>query len=169
MSGEIPLYCIYVDYSYSGFPLCQPVWLCNLHSAQGLPLHEPGEEACCCCCIMENQPDFKNQKSLVQEVIMGKGHLCISLPKFHCELNFIEFFWGSVKWYLYKHYDMTFETLKANMPAALNSVPLATICQWEHHTHRWMDAYKEGLSTLDAQLKVKTFSSVVIITKQSTP
>ena len=106
-----------------------------------------------------NQTDFKDQKSLVQEVITGEGHLCILLPKFHCELNFIEFFWGSVKRYLREHCDMSFETLKANMPVVLNSVPLATIRRWEHHTHRWMDAYKEGLSTLDAQLKVKTFSS----------
>ena len=32
-------------------------------------------------------------KSLVQEVIEAAGHICIFLPKFHCELNFIEFFW----------------------------------------------------------------------------
>ena len=32
------------------------------------------------------------QKSSVQEVIEAAGHLCIFLPKFHCELNFIEFF-----------------------------------------------------------------------------
>jgi hypothetical protein len=38
------------------------------------------------------QPDFQQQKSLVQEVIEAAGHLCILLPKFHCELNFIEFF-----------------------------------------------------------------------------
>ncbi len=37
---------------------------------------------------------------LVQEVIEAAGHLCIFLPKFHCELNFIEFFWGWVKRYL---------------------------------------------------------------------
>ena len=30
-------------------------------------------------------------KSSVQEVIGTAGHLCI-LPKFHCKLNFIEFF-----------------------------------------------------------------------------
>ena len=46
---------------------------------------------------MENQNDFLQQKFLVQEVIEQAGHLCILLPKFHCELNFIEFFWGSVK------------------------------------------------------------------------
>jgi hypothetical protein len=32
--------------------------------------------------------------SLKQETIKGLGHLCLFLLKFHCELNFIEFFWG---------------------------------------------------------------------------
>jgi len=57
--------------------------------------------SCCNSRILELQPDFKEQKSLVQEVIEAAGHLCIFLPKFHCELNFIEFFWGVVKKYLH--------------------------------------------------------------------
>jgi hypothetical protein len=109
--------------------------------------------------MMEHQPDFKEQKSLVQEVIECAGHLCILLPKFHCELNFIEYFWGTVKRYLREHCDMTFNTLKENMPLALGSVEVATIRRWEHHMHRWMDAYHQGLGTQDAQAKVKAFSS----------
>ncbi|KAK7042832.1 hypothetical protein R3P38DRAFT_3449566, partial [Favolaschia claudopus] len=55
---------------------------------------EVGAVMCCCKRLLELQPDFLEQKSLVQEVIEEAGHLCIFLPKFHCELNFIEFFWG---------------------------------------------------------------------------
>ena len=54
------------------------------------------------------------QRSLVQEVIEEFGHLCIILPKFHCELNFIEYFWGAFKRYLRDHCDYTFPTLQAN-------------------------------------------------------
>jgi hypothetical protein len=41
---------------------------------------------------MELQPDFKAQKSLMQETIETAGHICLVLPKFHCELNLIEYF-----------------------------------------------------------------------------
>jgi len=58
------------------------------------------EDACCNKWILERQPDFAEQKSLVQETIEAAGHLCLFLLKFHCELNFIEFFWGMVKKYL---------------------------------------------------------------------
>ncbi|OAX30637.1 hypothetical protein K503DRAFT_705005 [Rhizopogon vinicolor AM-OR11-026] len=102
---------------------------------------------------------FKEQKSLVQEIIERAGHLCIFLPKFHCELNFIEFFWGRVKKYLRDHCDCTFETLKESMPRALASVELRSIRLWEHRTHRWIDAYQSGLGTKDAQLKIRQFSS----------
>ena len=84
-------------------------------------------ESCCLKCILENQPDFPAQKLLVQEVIETAGHMCIFLLKFHCKLNFIEYYWSVVKEYLRDHCDFTFNTLKANMPKALETVPLSTI------------------------------------------
>jgi hypothetical protein len=118
-----------------------------------------GATACCAKCILELQPDFKEQKSLVQEVIEDAGHLCIFLPKFHCKLNFIEFFWGAVKKYLRENCDYTFQTLQENMPKGLRSVDIKTIRKWEHRMIRWMEAYRGGLGAKDAQLKVKEFSS----------
>ncbi|KAJ7330494.1 hypothetical protein DFH08DRAFT_623539, partial [Mycena albidolilacea] len=87
------------------------------------------------------------------------GHLCIFLPKFHCELNLIEFFGGAVKKYLHDNCDYTFTTPKENLPKALASVQLSTIRKWEHHMIRWMDAYWLGLDAKDAQFKVKSGSS----------
>ncbi len=53
----------------------------------------------------------------------------------------------------------TFDTLKENMPKALASMELQTIWQWEHQMFRWMDAYRGGMGTTDAQKQVKAFSS----------
>ena len=45
---------------------------------------------CCLPCILSHQADFVNQVSMLEELITQAGHLCIFLPKFHCELNPIE-------------------------------------------------------------------------------
>ncbi|KAI0354346.1 hypothetical protein OH77DRAFT_1549785 [Trametes cingulata] len=120
---------------------------------------DPDAASCCAKRILDLQPDFQEQKSLVQEVIEAAGHLCIFLPKYHCELNFIEFFWGAVKRYLREHCEYTFSALQANMPLALKSVSVQLIRKWEHRSLRWMEAYESGLSSKDAQFQVKAFSS----------
>ena len=119
---------------------------------------DPDKTDCCNKRILEHQPDFQQQKSLVQEVIEAAGHLCIFLLKFHCELNFIEFFWGVVKRYLRENCNYTFDTLKENMPKAMESVKLEVIRRWEHRMYRWMEAHRSGLGTADAQAHVKEFS-----------
>jgi hypothetical protein len=102
---------------------------------------------CCAKRIIELQPDFKAQKSLVQETIEAAEHLCLAsvLPKFHCKLNIIEYFWGCVKRYLQEHCDYTFTTLKENIPDALASVDVICIWKWQNHMFRWVDAYWSGL------------------------
>ena len=87
------------------------------------------------------------------------GHICMFLPKYHCELNFIKYFWGAVKHYLQENCDYSFATLKLNMPKALASVPVELIQKWEHRSWRFIDAYSEGLDSHSAQLKVKEYSS----------
>ena len=40
--------------------------------------------------LLSNQADVKNQISPLEQMIVARGHLCMFLPKFHCELNPIE-------------------------------------------------------------------------------
>jgi hypothetical protein len=56
-----------------------------------------GQASCCCRHLLYTQPDFKSQKPLLQEYIESRGHLCDYYPKYHCELNFIEQYWGAAK------------------------------------------------------------------------
>ncbi|KAF8871143.1 hypothetical protein BD779DRAFT_1454453 [Infundibulicybe gibba] len=89
-----------------------------------------------------NHPKFPNE---------AKG-----IKAFHCEINFIEFFWGAVKKYLRENCDYTFDTLKENIPKAMESVPIQTIRRWEHRTH---PLYRTGLNATTAQIQVRKFSS----------
>ena len=43
--------------------------------------------------------DFKTKKSLLEEKVESRGHLCIFSPKFHCELNATEWVWCHAKKY----------------------------------------------------------------------
>lgn len=52
---------------------------------------------CCLTCMLGQQADFRAQKSMLDQVISDAGHRCLFLPKFHCELNPIEYYWGWVK------------------------------------------------------------------------
>jgi hypothetical protein len=47
-------------------------------------------EQCCMACLLSRQDDFVNQVSMLEELVTAAGHLCLFLPKFHCELNPIE-------------------------------------------------------------------------------
>ena len=41
--------------------------------------------------------DFKNKVTILEQHIKNKGHICVFIPKFHCELNAIEQCWCHAK------------------------------------------------------------------------
>jgi hypothetical protein len=59
--------------------------------------HSPIANDCCAVQILSLQPDFLTQRPLIREIIEDRGHKVIFYPKFHCEFNFIEMFWGAAK------------------------------------------------------------------------
>jgi hypothetical protein len=54
------------------------------------PVCAVDSQQCCMARLLSQQDDFKNQASMLELLIRSKGHECIFLPKFHCELNPIE-------------------------------------------------------------------------------
>jgi len=81
-----------------------------------------GETQCCCRRILFNQPDFINVPSMLETLCKSHGFGCIILPKFHCELNFIEQCWGYAK-RLYQLYPPTSKSvdMEKNVEMALES------------------------------------------------
>ena len=88
------------------------------------------EGATCCCQhhVLYNQPDFAEQGSGLEILGQDFGFEVIFLPKFHCELNFIEQCWGHAK-RVYSRYPVSSkeEDLKKNLLTALESVPLSVM------------------------------------------
>jgi hypothetical protein len=58
--------------------------------------------------------------------------------------NFFERFWCGAKWYTRENCEYTWESLKKNLPLALDSVSTATIHRYYKHCVRTLDAYIEG-------------------------
>jgi hypothetical protein len=121
--------------------------------------HSPIQGSCCAVRILELQPDFVNQKSLIEETVESYGHKVIFYPKFHCELNFIELFWGAAKKYTRENCDYTFKSLEKTVPLALNSVSLEKIRKFARRSWRFMDAYRNGLTGVEALYAVKRYKS----------
>jgi hypothetical protein len=62
-------------------------------------------EYCCLRRALWSQPDFQeeeNSEPAIKTLIKSRGHIFLALPKYHCELNFIEMYWGRVKYELRK-------------------------------------------------------------------
>jgi hypothetical protein len=89
---------------------------------------QPGKTDCCCRRLLFNQPDFAQQKSALTELVECRGHICDYYPKYHCELNFIEQYWGAAK-LRYRNSPPTssMDEMRANVRAALDFVPLQSI------------------------------------------
>jgi hypothetical protein len=121
--------------------------------------HTPTREDCCAVRILSLQQDFASQRPLIQEIIEEHGHKVIFFPKFHCELNFIEYFWGAVKKYTRDNCDYTFKGLEKTVPEALNSVSLEQIRKYARYSWRFIDAYRKGLTGSRALYAVKKYKS----------
>ncbi|KAI7858237.1 hypothetical protein BDC45DRAFT_597219, partial [Circinella umbellata] len=48
------------------------------------------DHTCCLYHMLENQPDFRAQKTALEELVLKSGHLYTLYPKYHCETNWIE-------------------------------------------------------------------------------
>lgn len=53
---------------------------------------------CCAKRVLSLQEDFLNEKPELQLYIESRNHICLFLPKFHCELSAIEMYWGFGKY-----------------------------------------------------------------------
>ena len=71
-----------------------------------------------------------NIESLLETTCCARGVQVLFLPKFHCELNFIEQVWGHAKC-VYCEFPPSLKEsdLEKNVIKALDSVPLLVMCQ----------------------------------------
>jgi hypothetical protein len=106
---------------------------------------------CCCCRILYNEPDFINVETILESICRVRSFKLLFLPKFHCELNFIEQCWGYSKQIYQLNPESSHEdALEKNMLAALEAVPLKSMCKFANRSCRCMNSYMHGLNGTQA-------------------
>ncbi|GAA5917195.1 hypothetical protein JCM5296_006964, partial [Sporobolomyces johnsonii] len=114
---------------------------------------------CCLARMLSLHHDFRTEKPALQKLIEERGHCCIFLPKFHCELNVIEMYWGWVKTRYRQTVKKSWEEAKVAAVNALNACPPDVIRRFCRRAFRYMDAYRKGLSAVQAAFAVRKYSS----------
>ena len=110
---------------------------------------------CCARALIANEPDFKAQRSRLEEEVELTGHLVHFFPKFHCELNFIEYYWGAAKRYARTRCGYNIRALRKMVPDCLESVKPTLIWKFWARTERMMRAYREGIAYGTPEFKDK--------------
>ena len=71
--------------------------------------------------------DFRDEKSMIERMLIEKAHIPCFLPKFHPELNPIERVWAQLKRVTKAHCKYSLPSLRKNIPLAYDSVTLDNI------------------------------------------
>lgn len=133
---------------------------------------------CCMRRALGMQQDFKDEKSLLEkasshaqhgslmdidvnlsQIIEEAGDVCHFLPKFHPELNPIEYYWGWSKNYFRERSTGNFAKAKDLVQEALNACPLLTIRRFFRRAFRYASVYRLGATGLAAEFAVRKFKS----------
>ena len=106
---------------------------------------------CCTRQLLAIQPDFASQLCAIEEQIQHfpgseERHRVMYYPKFHCELNHIEYFWCHSKWHARENCNYSIDGLRKAVPLALHSVKNSTILGNYKSCMRKMELYRRGVS-----------------------
>jgi len=126
----------------------------------------PPGPPCCMARILQNHKDFREQQSIIAQLIEDRGHKCVFLPKFHCELNPIEMYWGYAKARFRQVVKKTTKDGKREVPLALDACTTDILRRFCNRSFRFMDAYRKGLTITQAAWCVKKQKGHRAISKQ---
>ena len=94
---------------------------------------------------LASHSDFRDEQPEIANFLKRKGHACLFLPKFHCELNPIEKCWAQAKRYTRAHTNHT-KKLRLIVPDGLDSVMVENLQNYYNKARNYMFAYLEGIA-----------------------
>ena len=122
---------------------------------------------CCARRILSLCEDFMVDKCWLEETVESLGSRMLFLPKFHCELNFIEMLWGYIKTQLRRLCTFSFKDLQTRLPEYLDNIPLPFVKRASRHCLRYMDGYRAGLVGPELDYAVKKYKGHHMIPREN--
>ncbi len=104
--------------------------------------------------VLASQPDFRSQRTLIEEDCPARDEVCLFLPRCHPELNPQEMIWAAAKRKARGLARGSIKALRSNITKALGSVSLASIRAYFERVDAFAAAYRKGKSLADAQTVV---------------
>lgn len=97
----------------------------------------------CMTSIFMALPHIDGQQSILAQITEDRGHKCLMLPKFHCELNPMERRWGRSKWYTRRHCNSSLKMLRKVVLVALSrsNIPSSLSAKYERVSIAYVSAY----------------------------
>jgi hypothetical protein len=96
--------------------------------------------------LLQQQPDFQEQKALLQEIIDEAVHLMLFYPKYHCELNWIERYLSVTKPVTRAEYSYSFKPLREHLDKFLGSI--CSINETPTNTRRFYNTYWKFINAI---------------------
>ena len=109
--------------------------------------------------ILSNHEDFKTQKTIIEEQIQSRGHICVFFPKFHCKLNPIEHNWCHAKKEARKYVNGSIVRLREVVPKSLDCVTNDLMNKFFRTCRDYKKAYRAGHTCSDVEAAVKLCKS----------
>jgi len=82
--------------------------------------YRPGMKLEEMCAELASHLDFREEKTKLEHFLNKLGHVCIFLPKFHCELNPIKRCWAQAKRYPHAHTNYTIQKLRTKCSGSIS-------------------------------------------------
>ena len=94
--------------------------------------------------ILATHEDFSSQKTILEELVESQSHICLFLPRFHCELNPIERVWCHSKKHNRANVNGSITRLRDILPHAFDSCSPELIKKFFRTCREYEKAYHEG-------------------------
>ncbi|KAJ8462477.1 hypothetical protein ONZ51_g10884 [Trametes cubensis] len=107
----------------------------------------------------DDEEDGRPTDCCMRRLIEEAGDVCHFLPKFHPELNPIEYYWGWSKNYFRERSNGNFARAKKLVQEALDACPLLTIRRFFRRAFRYVSVYRLGVTGIAAEFAVRKFKS----------